>query len=178
MAEAVLLALACQSAPEGLAVPARTESGSRLRWVTAEVVFRFSAEQPGGAPRDGVFDALARAADTWNEALEDCNAPRLLVSRAGLERARIREDRVNEVLFHGGRWCPPRAAGFEDCHDPTKHASSHLYPIRRRAHPSDGELQEADLEVNGVDFRWSRLGDEPATLSLDAIFVHELGHVL
>ena len=34
------------------------------------------------------------------------------------------------------------------------------------------------MEVNGVSFRWSLDGREPGTLSLRALFVHELGHML
>lgn len=172
------LTVACHSRPEGLAEPARTESGSRIRWVNPEVVLRFSPERPGSVPNEVAFMALARAADTWNEVLDDCDAPRLLVSRTPLEHANIREDRVNEVLFHEADWCPPAASELEDCYDETKHASTRLYPIRRRGHPSDGQLIEADLEVNGADHRWSRLGGDPGTLSLDAVFVHELGHIL
>lgn len=57
-------------------------------------------------------------------------------------------------------------------------ASTRLRPEQRPGHPSDGELREADMEVNGKHFSWSREGRERDVLSLRALFVHELGHVL
>jgi hypothetical protein len=115
---------------------------------------------------------------SWNRELSDCGAPRLVVAESSLKRAFIREDRINEVLMHDRAWCPPDAADFGHCYDRQLHASTRLRPERRPGHPTDGLIKEADLEVNGVDFAWSALGERPGTLNLEAMLVHELGHVL
>lgn len=171
------LASAC-SRSKGLATTAKTESGSDLRWTARSIVLKLAPEARGATMKPWVEQALRRAVTIWNDALEDCGAPTLEVSDAPLGRAAIREDRVNEVLFHERRWCPPSAADFEDCYDRRLHASTRLRPHRQPGNPRDGEIKEADLEVNGVAHRFSPDGREPGTLSLRALFAHELGHVL
>ena len=39
-------------------------------------------------------------------------------------------------------------------------------------------LALADIEVNGVNFRWSLKGQRAGTRSLRAVLAHEIGHVL
>ena len=173
-----LLMLACSSNADGLAVPARTESGSRLRWSRREVLLELSPER-GKVGLDGmVVETLNKAVAVWNAALSSCHAPRLVVSPAPLSRAAIREDQVNEILYHRRDWCPPGAMDIEECYDRTLHASTHLRPIRRPGDASYGTLKEADMEINGANFKWSARGAESGTFSLEVLLVHELGHVL
>lgn len=174
----VLLLPACHTCPEGLAATQRTASGSTLRWTEREVVLRLSPEHPGADMKSGLADALRSAAAIWNDALEGCGAPRFSISSTPLSRPAIREDLVSEVLFHEREWCPPHAVDSDECHDREVQASTHLYPTLRPGAPSDGALREADLEINGVDFHWSDRGEEAMTLSLEAMLVHELGHML
>jgi hypothetical protein len=122
-----------------------------------------------------MFAALKSSILVWNRSLSGCHAPRLTLSRAPSVQARISEDGVNEVLFHQRDWCPPRAADFGECYDRSLYASTRLRPERRPGDPHDGEIKEADLEINGADFKWSDHGEVPNTLSLQAMFVHELG---
>jgi hypothetical protein len=171
-------AVACNRGPAGTAVAARTESGSLLRWTTPKVVLHLSPEVVGAATPRPVVDALSAAIDVWNSSLSACGAPRFVRSTIPLKRAAIRFDSINEILFRTRKWCPPDAIDFDDCYDRSLHASTRLRPELRPGQPSDGELREADMEVNGVSFRWSAIGREPGTLSLRTMFVHELGHML
>jgi hypothetical protein len=178
LAAGLLLLVSCQHAEEGVAVRARTESGSLFRWQQREVVLALSSGRAGANVDAVLSSALKGAVARWNRALSSCKAPRLVVSQQTLTRRFMREDRVNEVLMHERAWCPVDAADFADCYDRDLHASTRLRPERRPGHPTDGLIKEADLEINGVDFRWSATGDAPGTLSLGAMFAHELGHVL
>jgi len=176
---AVSLWPSCRTSPEGLAVAKRTASGSGLRWKTSEVVLRHAPEYPGGRVHPLMVQSLGRAATIWNDALSECGkTPRLIVSKTPLERPGIRDDAINEVLFHSREWCPPGAVDDDECYDRTVHASTRLRPELRPGHASDGELREADLEVNGVQFDWSLHGETRNTLNLEALLVHELGHML
>jgi hypothetical protein len=173
-----LLVAGCQQPDDGVAVHTLTESGSLLRWRKPSVVLTLSPERAGTTVDVVLRSALRNAVSSWNRELSDCGAPRLVVAESSLKRAFIREDRINEVLMHDRAWCPPDAADFGHCYDRQLHASTRLRPERRPGHPTDGLIKEADLEVNGVDFAWSALGERPGTLNLEAMLVHELGHVL
>jgi hypothetical protein len=169
---ACLIPLACHGT-DGVAVPVTSHAGLPLRWLDREIMLRASPEAAGTAIEPRLTFALERAAATWNAALRRCDAPRIVLGER-LSRAAIREDLVNEVLFHRREWCPPSAADFEDCYDRSLNASTRL----RQRNARDSQIQEADIEINGAAFRWSLDGKESGTLSLEAALVHELGHVL
>ncbi len=173
---ACLLTLACRGT-DGVAGAATSDAGAPLRWATREIILRAAPEVAGAAIEPRVSVALERAAATWNAALRRCDAPRLVID-APLVRPAIRQDLVNEVLFHRREWCPPSAVDFEECYDRSLNASTRLRPRLDAVGARDGEIQEADIEINGAAFRWSLDGKESGTLSLEAALVHELGHVL
>ena len=171
-----LLGAACGE-PQGLARAATTESGSPLRWTVREIVLQLSPERARATVEPEVREALERAG-IWNSALTRCAAPRFALALRPLARPGIREDLANEVLFHDREWCPPSAADSDACYDSTRHALTRVRPHLEPGHERDGEIREADIEVNGVAFEWSSRGEETRTLSLEAVFVHELGHAL
>jgi MYXO-CTERM domain-containing protein len=64
------------------------------------------------------------------------------------------------------------------CRDGDREAVTHIYPEQKNEAPGDGEIREADIEINAKDFRWSLDGRRRKTRSLEAVLAHELGHVL
>jgi hypothetical protein len=166
--------LACRET-DGSAVSATTRGGSPLHWVKREIVLRPASETRRIEPKLGL--ALGQAVASWNAALRSCDAPRLVVGTP-LARPAIREDLANEVLFHDREWCPPAVEDLTDCYDATLNGSTRVRPRQEAGTTHDGEIKEADIELNGVGFRWSPRGEEPNTLSLEAALAHELGHLL
>lgn len=74
----LFLSTACDE-PEGHARAATTEAGARLHWVKPTIELHLSPERPGGSVLPLVQDAVSRAAQIWNDALDECRAPRLTV---------------------------------------------------------------------------------------------------
>jgi hypothetical protein len=180
MAALSLLALVggCDK-PQGTAAMAETPSGRALRWPKREIVLTPSPETRGGKPPAQLGRALASAAMRWNRALDGCGAPRLLANREVLKGPLIQDDLVNAVLLHEKRWCPPASVQHEDCHPADLTGRTHLYPRLAPHAADDGELAGADIEINGVGQPWAGVSPTPeAELRLEAILVHELGHVL
>jgi hypothetical protein len=135
------------------------------------------------ASRTGVSVAelraeLEMAADVWNRALERRRAPRLRVG-AEREAALVRQDGVSVIILQSVRWCPTDAREQDDCYDKRRSAITHLYPVDAPGSARDGEISEADIEVNAVDFRWTADRKRADGVSpLRAVLAHELGHVL
>jgi hypothetical protein len=157
-------------------VIATSSAGRPLRWTQAEIVLRPNA----GA--DEAFNAMLRksfveSAKAWNDALAACRAPKLRVARSASRALRPIRDGFSTVLVRRDKWCPDAAHDESDCYGADRAAFTSLYPNDAEG-GRYGDLREADLELNGVDFSWSLEGENPGTNSLHAIVVHELGHVL
>lgn len=112
--------------------------------------------------------ATERAARHWREATgldivvrADAEAPR-----------RVSEDGRSSILMRTQRWCPDDPS--LPCHDPSRHALTQLYTRPLAGDRRTAEVLEADIEVNAVHFDWHALPPR----SLDAVLLHELGHVL
>jgi hypothetical protein len=172
----IALAFACRAEGPKFAT---TSSGTALRWTSPRVVLHVVAPAPGsGIALQDLAVALGRAAGVWNDALRDCGAPRLSIAEAPLEGGRAVQDARSLVSVRDGSWCPEHARDLDECHDPQLAAITHLYPRTVPGGARDGEVAEADVVINGAHFRWSARGDPPSTSSLEALLVHELGHVL
>jgi hypothetical protein len=155
---------------------ARAPSGIDLRWVVGEILLEPvvppSASHVSAAD---LLDALDQETQAWNDALAGCGAPRLRTAPLRGNGA-AREDGRNVVVISASSWCPADNQGLPACYEPDKQAITHVRP--REDLPHVGEIREADIEVNAVNFHWSLDGDVPGTRSLRAVLAHELGHVL
>lgn len=161
------------SAPAALA----TSSLKRpVRWVLPEIVLRPNVTND--AELDTILkDSLLASATSWNDALAGCSTPRLRVV-TGSHRALLPvQDGFSTVVVRTKRWCPESARDAKDCYDRDRAAFTSLYPNDVEG-GRYGDVREADMELDGVDYEWSLDGDAAGTNSLHAIIAHELGHVL
>jgi hypothetical protein len=127
---------------------------------------------------DGMLrESLLASAKAWNDALAGCNTPKLRVV-TGTHRALLPvRDGFSTIVVRTKRWCPESAREDDECYDKERAAFTTLYPNDAEG-GRFGDVREADMELNGVDYRWSLAGDTQGTTSLRAITAHELGHVL
>jgi hypothetical protein len=158
------------------AVSALSRARHPVRWTRSDIVLEPFVDERALISPATLGAALEGAIREWNAALDDCGSPKLRVTRGAV--GRIRQDGRSVVLLRTGAWCPEGAREREDCYDGRRAAITHLYPVQAASSPHDGEVEEADIEINAVDYRWSLDGKLPETRSLRAIIAHELGHVL
>lgn len=81
----------------------------------------------------------------------------------GEKTASAADDGVNVVVFHDDAWPAELVPGAV--------AQTVVYA------DASGNYRDADIHVNGKDFRFS-LDGKPGTLDLRSVLVHELGHAL
>lgn len=116
---------------------------------------------------------LERAAARWNRHAEALGTPRIVVRVAERKSADAIQDGTNLVLLRTKKWCPTRAVDREEgCYAPQREAITRLYLSKDQR-----VIVEADLEVNGVNANWISAGKTDAR-QLEALLMHELGHVL
>jgi hypothetical protein len=161
-----VLALACIAGEAHAFNRAYTESGAPLHWVDECVYFTLAA--PGSDDVDD-FDALTEAVrrgfEAWNV---DCSAMRYVYggvsdcSGAGYSPGR---PHANLVIWLEDEW--PYEVDLGDA----LAATSVYYD------PDTGEILDADVEFNGVDFEWTTDG-VPGRRDVWNTMAHEAGHVL
>jgi hypothetical protein len=112
--------------------------------------------------------ATERAAQRWR----DASGLDISVRADPGASPSVSEDGRTTVVIRTQRWCPDDPS--LPCHDPSRHALTQVYTRPVAGNPSAAEILEADIEVNAVHFDWRTLPPR----SLDAVLLHELGHVL
>lgn len=158
--------LALSSTPAQAYVRATNGQGRALVWHAREL--KLIVAVPEGPLAARLRDATRGAARRWAAA----TGVTIEVADATDVRPRASEDGINRVLLRSRRWCPDDSS--LPCHDPTRSALTQLYTRPRAGSAGGSEIIEADIEINAVHFDWRSL----PVHSLDAVLLHELGHVL
>ncbi len=144
-----------------------------VRWFQPEVSLLVDCADLKPEQCSLLVRSLQSAVEVWRRTAESCGAPRLRVLPPQQVAAGVRRDGVNLVTLRRKRWCPRSESPEADCH-PSQLAGLTSQFVEQGAAP--GALAEADIDINGVRFKWSADGSVPGTLSLTALLAHELGH--
>ncbi len=179
---AVFSVLAALAAPPAWAyVRTRTAEGVPISWPRACVPIAVYPAGLGGAMTDDeVLEAARGAAAAWH--LGDAEGAWLsldVVAGAGTA-PRAAYDRRNVIVFLRDVW-GQRAGRGEVTYDPSALAITTVFSGTR-----DGQIRDADVEVNARSFTWSDLADEASPSQaggaprhdLQNALAHELGHLV
>lgn len=172
-AAVAIAALLTTARPAAAGQLERVGSGRAVRWTSPEVVFIAHASAESPVRIDELETALAKAIQRWN-GFGRLALPRLRVGRSRSDASPSQHDGRNTIAVVAPRECATRATNVP-CDPRAGHARTHLYTVDAPADPRDGVIEEADIELDG-SFSWGA-GTERAA-RLEAVFVHELGHVL
>ena len=128
--------------------------------------------------------ASTQAAALWSYPQVACTDVRLNVLAEPEASAGVGNDRKNVIVLRQGSWCrdpsPVNDAGIPE---PDCYSSSALAVTTIFKNKKTGEIVDADIEFNAVNYSWGDLVGQPLlTTSTTADFqyalTHELGHVI
>lgn len=167
--------------PEGYVRTGPTKAGHYLYWKSGCIFVRADAEGTKQIPGDAELAVIEAAIATWNTAAEACSYIELRYE--GVEEGReVGRDRVNLIKFRDSSWCRP---AVDD--DPARCYANSAAGITTASYVDDassdrdGEIVDADIEINGADFAISNkgvtLGTAPCKADLANTLTHELGHL-
>jgi hypothetical protein len=126
---------------------------------------------------DQVGNALAAAASAWSKSENSCTYLELGTSLSTAPTPLATNDGHNSVIFHNSSWCHMTASG--KCN--ISYDSSALAVTTDTANTKTGQIYDADVEVNLVDYQWADVVADPnlaGDMDLQNALTHELGHLI
>jgi hypothetical protein len=159
----------------------KDRTGQPVRWMVPEVVLRPYRSSADSDISDEVFvSALRTAASRWDRAEIGCSALRVRVGPLQDEPPYVRADGVNAVVIKSQSWCPDGERAKERCHDPALFGLTTLHTRPAGLSGGEGEIVEADIELNAVHHRWGErsAGTAEKAPSLILVLTHEIGHLV
>lgn len=171
-----------EDGPGRLAPSVRTvtkKSGKKLYWAKSCIEVRRDALGTDGVEGEDAIVTASIAA--WNDGIAACSYLNLVEGAA--EDREVGNDRVNLITFRDTEWCRPAVDG-----DPARcfsAAAAGVTTVTFVDDPDDerdGEIIDADIELNNVTFNITHEGQGTGMQQCDAdlanTLVHELGHLL
>jgi hypothetical protein len=159
-----------------------TPGGEYLRWKSGCAKLGIAAEGTRAVAGDterAVFDSVLAE---WNDNVAACSYMNV-VSEGPLADQEVGTDRINVLKFRDVTWCRP---AIDDdparCYSPQSAGITTVVYVDDPGNPRDGEIVDADIELNGVDFAISvegvTLDDGSCLADLANTLTHEVGHLL
>lgn len=183
-----VLAVAMATAPAHAYVRTLTNAGKPMYWPSDSIqVLLYAGGPPPFLTRDTLVGAVNAAAATWSTPALSCTSMQLSVVANDLVDAPVANDKVNRITFRTDVWekkpCDPSIEGDCVLYDTQALALTSVF-----ARTSTGEILDADMELNAVDYKWDDAIVNPphavhpaeADLIEDAqnVITHELGHLI
>lgn len=153
-----------------------------LHWGSGCVFLHYDSAGTGEVAGDAEFAQLDAAAAAWNTGTASCSYMQLQIG-APVSGHEVGKDYTNTVIFRDHAWCAPEdTTDPKLCHNPAAAALTTLTFIKDPTSARVGEILDADVEFNGVDFAVAVNGQTTGSSSCQSDLLntatHEFGHVL
>jgi hypothetical protein len=156
-----------------------TEDNAPFGWALPDLPLNAYVDdfnQPTMSP-DQVIGAVAAATAAWSAGLNDCTYLAILPQTFSGPAPRAANDAHNSLIFRSQSWCQLAPDGScEVEYDP-----SALAFTWDTANKKSGQIYDADIEVNLVDYEWADVVANPSLsedMDLQNALTHELGHFI
>jgi len=165
-------ALTLLSLPALAYVPSTTsKTNTPLRWFGSNcVMIRINSTGSDDISDGSDVSAVKRSLDNWRKATSSCSFLRFqLLEDSPTAAAKFDKDAVNEnvIVWIEKDWS----------HDPQAAALTTVYFIEKEGAANDGQILDADIELNGERFRYATTGAADKT-DVENTVTHELGHLM
>ena len=159
-------------------VRTRTSSGTPVLWNGACAAMVLSSVDNPAYPADRLHAAFDAVIASWEAKLDGCAPLNVSLADAATTKQDIGYDGTSLLRWRLPHACDdPAQASSEICRSPNAAAITTVFFVDRPGDPRDGELLEADLELNAVNFAFADDGDT-AHMDMQNTLSHELGHIM
>lgn len=160
-----------------------TSTGIPLSWKSPCLSMHlFLGDTPEVLSAEQFLQAAALSADTWSHPVLACSDIRLSIIPETDATADVGYDKRNVIAFRKQAWCasssPTATSATSICYSPSALAVTTLFKNK-----NTGEILDADIVFNSVNYTWGDLVASPDTMTGHTVdfqnaLTHELGHVI
>jgi hypothetical protein len=155
-----------------------TSTGAPMYWNrTVITINAYLGDPPEALIGQDVLFAAQSAAAAWSRDRVGCTSIELRIAASQERSAPVMLDGVSRMTFRRETWCKDPQTADEACYDPFALAVTSVF-----ARKNDGEIIDADVELNAVTFVWADLarnpGDTGSVQDLQNTLTHEFGHLI
>jgi hypothetical protein len=179
----------------GLGLAVAVPAGAYVRTVTTvkrapmywpthtPLVVVHAGAPPAPLTRESFIAIVQASADAWSTPQVNCTAMDigLVASDQASGPAQREKPGVNRLTFRADAWCRVPRDVDEPCYDPSALAITSVWAFDDRS-DAPGRIEDADIEINAVDFEWDDLVKRGAATSraqdLQNTLTHEFGHFI
>jgi MYXO-CTERM domain-containing protein len=163
-------------------VRTRNDIDTPLYWASGCVLITYDATGTSHLSGNREFEIMDQVFATWREGAQSCSY--LTFELTGQkDMASVGNDGENTIIFRDDRWCRPATADDpERCYNPAAAALTTLFFVNKADSARNGEIVDADIEFNAVNFSVSTNGSSeggaPCLSDLANTLTHEVGHLM
>lgn len=156
-----------------------TKAGAYLKWASGCAFLTPDAAGSSQIPGDGEFEVIDAAVNEWTTKTMGCSYFRMQVTER--RDREVGRDDVNMIKFREQSWCRPKIKDDPArCYSPQAAGITTAVFVDDADSSRDGEIVDADIELNGVHFAVAKddvtLGTANCKADLANTLTHELGH--
>jgi MYXO-CTERM domain-containing protein len=170
----VLASAALAARPAAAYVRYKTDSGIPFYWPQDCVAVTAYPNDLTDMPPDQTMHAAQAAADAWSKAGDACTYMTITVTSSSGPTPPAAFDYYNNLVFRAQSWCKSGdPTGM--CYDPSALAITSVFVGIK-----DGQIRDADIEVNAKYFVWADLDLDMSKdkQDLQNALTHEMGHLI
>jgi hypothetical protein len=155
--------------------------GTPLKWASGCVFVTYDAAGTTHVEGTSEFAVMDAVFAQWRGDTDQCSYLEFDIGDPVEHETTF--DRTNIIKFREDRWCRPAIGDEpEECYNPDAAALTTLYFVEDEDSDRDGEILDADIEMNAVNFAISvdgaTLGGPSCDADLAGTLTHEVGHLI
>jgi hypothetical protein len=162
-------------------VRTQNSTGADIFWKSGCAYLSVATEGSGQISGDREFEVIDEVLSNWQQETRSCSNFTLI--NEGPDDREVGLDGINLIKFREDFWCrPANGDDPQECYDQAAAGLTTLFFIDDAGSDRNGEIIDADMEFNGVNFAFASdgttTGQQDCEADLSNTLAHEVGHFL
>lgn len=162
-------------------VRTQNSTATDIYWKSSCAFLSVASEGSTQIAGDREFQVINEVLANWQQETRGCSAFTLI--NEGPDDREVGLDGINLIKFREQFWCRPASGDSpQECYDQAAAGLTTLFFVDDSGSKRNGEIIDADIEFNGVQFAFSAdgasTGQQSCAADLANTLTHEVGHFM